>query len=223
MHAPSFLTPVPVRKLAAILVPLSLLACEREPAAPAIQRSPQLSAAVTNQFEYAWPGRATWLDSQDDWDVLLLGYDPADDFTCHDGADVGGIPVLAHEVVTQVGFPFGGARVQELVTTIGRPPLYLYRRADFPAYDAPFSEWCAFLTQDWIAAGSWSATLANDNDVTGFDATPGDNSFGGTETGTLLGTDGTRYRYEWKYRARCNPDWGCTTMHLVDHVVRIGE
>jgi len=210
-----------MRRLAFTLIPLLLLACGREPAAPAILATPELNAAVTNQFEYAWPFRITWLDSQDGPDVALLGYDPADDFTCHDGAEVGGIPVLAHEVIAQDGFPFGGARVQELVTTIGRPPLYLYRIADFPADNAPFSEWCEYLTQDWIAAGSWSAVV-NDNDVSGFDETPGNNSFGRTEMGILRGKDGTLYKYEWKYRALCNPDWGCAVTHSVDHVVRIG-
>jgi len=211
-----------MRYLRLALLPLVFAACTEQAAVAPIEDGPAFHATVTKELQYRNPSRITWLDSEDAWDVLLIGYDPADDPECNGGEFGGGIPVLEHYVVAQEGFPFG-ERVRDLVTTIGRPPLHLYLRADFPPDDATSDDWCTFLTEGWIAAGTWHAVIGIDNDVSGFDGTPGNNSFGGTETGVLLGKDGTRYKYSWKYRAHCDPDKGCSVMHSVDRVERVGR
>jgi hypothetical protein len=216
-----------MRKLALTLVPLLVVACDRGPTTPPATITPAFGATAANEFTYAWPERITWLDNQRPaaWDVYLLGYDPADDYTCNGGVNVGGIPVREHLLVTQEDFPPGSQRDQALITIIGRAPLYMYRRADFLPPSATDAEWCEWLKEGWIAAGTWTATLQIDNDLNGFDGTPGVNSWGGAETGLLTGKDGTLYRYAWKYRGLCNPDWPdlCRITHEEDGVQRIGQ
>ena len=215
-----------MRYLRFMLLPLVFVACtEKQPAAPDVEVAPEFSATVTNDIVYANPNRITWMDSEDDWDVLLLGFDPADDYTCNDGEFVGGIPVRIHHVVSQEGFPDElSQRDQRLVTTIGRPPLYLYLRADFPPPEATDEEWCTFVTEGWIASGHWSATMSKDNEVSWQDNTPGMNAYGGTEAGVLLGTDGTKYKYEWKWKRLWNRNTGVDRqVNSVDRVVRIGQ
>jgi hypothetical protein len=209
------------RRTLPILLLLAMAACSDEPAAPMAPAEPAMNV-VSNEVTYGWPIRVTWLDSQGPWDVLLLGYDPEDDYDCNGGSYVGGIPIRQHALLSQEGIPLGGdVRETYSIHTLGRAPLYMYRRADFPPPGATSDDWCTFLTTGFLASGSWSATLSNDNDYSGFDGTPGTNSYGGTETGQMIGTDGTRYRYEWKYRAQCDPSAGCRMMHSVDHVVRV--
>jgi hypothetical protein len=205
------------------LLPLVFAACtERQPAAPDIDVTPDFGATVTNEVVYLHPGRITWMDSQDDWDVLLLGYDPADDASCNDGQFVGGIPVKNHYVLSMEGIPDEfSQRDHQVLTTIGRPPLYLYLRSDFPP-DATDAEWCTFITEGWIASGHWSAVLNMDNEVSWYDNTPGMNVYGGTETGVLWGADGAMYKYEWKWKRHWNRTTGVDELITgVDHVVRI--
>jgi hypothetical protein len=212
-----------MRYLRLALLPLVFAACtEQQPAAPDIGVTPDLGATVTNDVVYAHPGRITWMDNDPEqgepWDVLLLGYDPADDFACHDGdPNVGGIPLRQHAVVKDGLF---GTRDIDLGVTIGRPPAYLYTRASLPPNDASNDVWCDFLTNEWIAAGSWHSVMV-DNDVSGFDETPGINSFGVVENGVLWGTDGAMYKYSWKYRAHCDPEAGCRVLNSTDRVERI--
>jgi len=200
-----------------------MVACsEQQPVAPDTQLTPNFTATVSNDLVYLFPGRITWLyndPATDPPDVLLLGYDPADDFAC-DPSQQGGILAREHLAVSQEGFPWG-QRDQYILTTIGRPPMYMYRLADLPAEPYPDDPWCAFQTDGWIAAGNWSATLAQDNDLSG-GGTPGTNSFGGTEAGILWGRDGDMYRYEWKYRYIYDPARGVfEERRNVDHVVQI--
>ena len=206
-----------VRYLRLALLPLVFAACtEQQPAAPDIGVTPDFGATVDNEVVYAHPGRITWLDSEGDWDVLLLGYDPADDFSCHGGdPNVGGIPVRQHYVTQEALF---GTRYLSLAVTIGRPPIYMYTRASFPPDDASFEVWCDYLTNDWIAAGGWTSTMVdNDVQVSG----PGNNSFGVVETGVLWGTDGAKYKYSWKYRAHYDLETGFRLLTSIDRVERI--
>jgi len=212
---------------------LALTACDNPtPVAPASDGVPSASAVIAQNLLYRHPGRLTFLDDQNDWDVLLLGYDPADDNTCNGGVWVGGIPILEHIAVTHADETFDlgsgstwgrGEGFHDLVTTIGRPPLYMYSRASLPPDNAPDEVWCDYLTNDWIAAGGWSATIGVDNDITGDDGTPGINTWGGTEVGQLVGTDGTRYRYEFRFRAQYDPGVAFRVLFVVDHVVRVGQ
>jgi len=208
--------------IAALCTTALLAACtEQQPAAPDSEVVPNLGATVSNEIVFQHPLRLTWLDNDpsEPWDVVLIGYDPADDSDCNGGVFVGGIPTRTHVAVSQEGFPWG-QRDQQLVTTIGRPPLYLYTRASVP-FGGTADDFCDWLKNDWIAAGSWSAVLAGDNDVSGDDGTPGVNSWGGTETGRLVGTDGTRYKYSWKYRLMWEPERGFFKVaHEVDGVER---
>ena len=214
------------RTILALLGSVVMVACsEQQPVAPDIQTAANFGAAASNEVVYLHPGRITWMHSDTDPDVLLLGYDPADDYVCNDGQFVGGIRAMEHYVVSMEGFPDPfSAREQYVLTTLGAPPLYLYLRADFPPPGATDAEWCTFLTEGWIASGHWSATINLDNDYSGGDGTPGINSFGGIETGILWGRDGDMYRYEWKYRYLLDADPCCTFKevgHYVDHVVQI--
>jgi hypothetical protein len=213
-----------MRYLRLALLPLVFAACtEREAAAPDIGVTPDFGATVFNDVVYRHPLRVTWMDNEPpaDWDVVLLGYDPADDIDCNGGVFVGGIPVRRHLAVSQEGFPNEfSQRDQNVLTTIGRPPLYLYTAASLPWGGTP-DEWCDHWKNGWIAAGGWSAVLAVDNDVSGFDGTPGNNSFGGIETGMLFGTDGALYKYSWKYRVHCNPETGCRVLNSIDKVEQI--
>ena len=213
-----------MRYLRLALLPLVFAACtERDAAAPDIDVTPNLSATVTNEVVYVHPARFTWMDNDpasEPFDVFLLGFDPADDAACNDGQLVGGIPAKRHLVVSQEGFPWG-ERDQIGIRTVGRPPLYLYFIADFPASPYPSEEWCTFLTEGWIAAGGWSAVFWSDNDISGFDGTPGVNSWGGTETGVLWGTDGSMYKYSWKYRVLTSPEMGTVVTHSIDRVEQI--
>ena len=189
--------------------------------------TPDFGATVANEVSYAHPVRVTWMDTDqslgEPWDVRLVGFDPADHPVCNDGELVGGIPALGHHLVTQEGFPDElSQRDQGFVTTIGRPPLYLYLRSDQPASGASADEWCTFLTEGWIASGHWSATLARDTDFSWMDNTPGMEVYGGTEQGVLWGPDGAMYRYEWKYTLQWFPELGVDRfVNHVDHVVRI--
>ncbi len=216
-----------MRYLRLALLPLVFAACsEREPAAPDIGVTPDFDATVTNEVVYVNPGRVTWMDNDasagEPWDVLLLGYDPADHAVCNDGEFVGGIPAKNHYVVTQEGFPDEfSQRDQTVLTTIGRPPLYLYLRSDLP-FGAPDDVWCSFYKEGYIASGHWSAVLYMDNEVSWFDNTPGMNVYGGTETGVLWGADGAMYKYEWKWKRHWNRTTGVDEeVTSVDHVVRI--
>jgi hypothetical protein len=212
-----------MRYLRLILVPLLFAACtEREAAAPDIGVTPDFGATVTNDIVYLHPGRITWMDS-DDWNVLLLGYDPADNGLCNDGEFVGGIPAREFHVVSMEGIPDElSQRDHHVLTTIGSPPLYLYLRADFPPPGASDEEWCTFFTEGWIASGHWSAKIMMDNEESWWDNTPGMNVYGGTETGVLWGTDGAMYRYEWKWKRHWNRVTGVDELITgVDHVVRI--
>ncbi len=215
-----------MRYLRLALLPLVFAACtEREAAAPDIEVTPNLGATVTNEIVYVKPARVTWMDTQprDDWDVYLIGYDPADAGWYHDGDwDVGGIPAREHAVVSMEGFPDEfDQRDQYVLTTLGRAPLYLYTRASIP-FGGTNDEFCDWATNDWIAMGHWTATLAVDNDVSGVDGTPGVNSFGGTEAGVLWGDDGSMYKYEWKYRAIWAPERDVfRVVRNTDRVVRI--
>ncbi|MGD8869405.1 MAG: hypothetical protein PVI01_17430 [Gemmatimonadales bacterium] len=203
-----------MRYLRLALLPLVFAACtEQQPAAPDIGVTPDFGATAGRDVVYAHPGRVTWMDNdpalEEPWDVFLLGYDPADDFACNDGdMNVGGIPVLEHYVTQEVLFD---TRDLSLAVTIGRPPMYLYTRASLPPGDASNDVWCDFLTNDWIAAGSWHSAMV-DNDVSGF---------GAIETGVLFGDDGAMYKYSWKYRAHCDPETGCRTLNGIDRVERI--
>lgn len=213
-----------MRYLRLAFLPLLLVACtDQQPGAPDIEANPNLRATATSDIVYVFPERITWMDSQGPWDVFLLGYDPADDYTCNGGVPVGGIPARNVTVVSMEGFPDEfSQRDHVILNTIGRPPLYLYLRSDFPPPEATDEDWCTFLKEGWIASGYWSAALAVDNDVSGFDGTPGVNSWGGTEAGILWGADGAMYKYEWKYRAILEPERGFYKLaHSVDHVVRI--
>ncbi len=151
-----------MRYLRLALLPLVFAACtEREAAAPDIEVTPNLGATVTNEIVYVKPARVTWMDTQppDDWDVYLIGYDPADAGWCHDGDwDVGGIPAREHAVVSMEGFPDEfDQRDQYVLTTLGRAPLYLYTRASIP-FGGTNDEFCDWATNDWIAMGHWTAT-----------------------------------------------------------------
>jgi hypothetical protein len=190
-----------------------------------IEEAPNFGATVTNEIVYVHPSRITWLDSQGDWDVLLIGHDPADDYTCNDGVYVGGIPARQHHTVSMEGFPDEfSQRDQFVLTTIGSPPLYLYLRSDFPPAGASDEEWCTFLTEGWIASGHWSAVLNKDNELSWLDNTPGMNAYGGTEAGVLWGTDGTKYKYEWKWKRHWDRNTGVDRLvNSVDRVVRIGQ
>jgi hypothetical protein len=206
------------------LVALVAVSCEQQPFQPESNDTPAFDrATVAHEFEYRWPGRITWLDSTDDWDVFLLGYDPADDYTCHDGELVGGVPFLAHNVF-QYDPKSESLRFVDIGTMVGRQPLYLYTRASFPPNDAPDAVWCDYLKNDWLAAGSWHFQYT-DNDVSGGDGTPGKNSFGQVETGQLVDRDGNRYKYAWKYHClfdlEQDPPFQCRTD--VDGVTRIGQ
>jgi hypothetical protein len=214
-----------MRYLRLALLPLVFAACtEQQPAAPDIEAPPNLGATVTDEIVYLHPLRLTWMDTDpaqgEDWDVVLLGYDPADDIDCNGGVFVGGIPARSHGVVSMEGFPDEfSQRDQQVLTTIGRAPLYLYTRESLPFGGTP-DDWCEFWNNDWIASGHWTAHQT-DNDVSGFDATPGNNSFGLVEAGVLWGTDGAKYKYSWKYRAHCDPEAGCRTLNGIDRVERI--
>jgi hypothetical protein len=206
------------------LIALVAVSCDQQPAQPELQDTPTFDGAtVINEVVYRWPGRITWMDSTDDWDVFLLGHDPADDFTCHDGQSVGGVPFREHSVIKH-DMKTESYRDVVIGSMIGRQPLYLYTRASFPPGDATFDEWCDYLINDWLAAGSWH-TQSADNDVSGGDGTPGENSFGLVETGTLVDRDGNRYKYEWKYHCRFNPeaDPPFRCRNGVDGVTRIGK
>jgi hypothetical protein len=63
--------------------------------------------------------------------------------------------------------------------------------------------------------------VSQDNDVTGGDLTPGNNSFGIVETGVLFGDDGAMYKYSWKYRAHYYPETGFRLLTDIDRVERI--
>jgi len=211
-----------MRYLRLALLPLVFAACtEQQPAAPDIAATPDLRATVDNEVFYAHPGRATWMDNDqyagEPWDVFLLGYDPADDYTCNDGdGNVGGIPVRNHWVTQEALF---GTRYLHLLTTIGRAPAYLYTRASFPPDDASNDVWCDYLMNDWIAAGGWSVTQ-QDNDVEA--SGPGINSFGVMENGVLSGADGALYKYSWKYRALYDAETGeFRLLTQIDRVERI--
>ncbi len=217
-----------MRYLRLALLPLVFAACtEQQPAAPDIGVTPDFGATATKELVYLHPGRVTWMDNdpaQDEpWDVLLLGYDPAEHGRCTDGTWPGGIPAKDHYVLSMEGIPDEfSQRDHEVLTTIGRPPLYLYLRSDFPAPDASDAEWCAFYTDGWIAAGHWSAVLYMDNELSWEDNTPGMNVYGGTETGVLWGADGAKYKYEWKWKRHWNRSTGVDELiNGVDHVVRI--
>ena len=193
-----------------------VVSCDQQPVEPQTTEAGLLGkATASHTFEYRWPGRITWMDSEADWDVFLLGYDPADDFTCNDGQNVGGVPFLEHFIVADL--KNASPRLVLVGTMIGRQPLYLYTRASFPPDDAPFAVWCDYLKNGWLAAGSWHFQYM-DNNLTG-DA-PGRNSFGQVETGQLVDRDGNRYKYEWKYRCLHEPGvlFDCVTS--VDRVVR---
>jgi hypothetical protein len=216
-----------MRYLRLALLPLVFAACtEQQPAAPDIAVAPDFGATVTNEVIYVNPGRITWMDNDpalgEPWDVLLLGYDPADHAVCNDGEFVGGIPAKNHYVVTQEGFPDEfSQRDQTVLTTIGRPPLYLYLRSDIP-FGAPDDVFCAFYKEGYIASGHWSAVLYMDNEVSWLDNTPGMNVYGGTENGVLWGADGAKYKYEWKYKLQWFPKLGVDrVVNSVDRVVRI--
>ena len=213
-----------MRYLRLALLPLVLAACtEQQTVAPDIGVTPAFGATVDKEIVYLHPGRITWMDSQDDWDVLLLGYDPADDAACNDGEYVGGIPAKNHSVMSMEGIPDEfSQRDHQVLTTIGRPPLYLYLRSDFPAPDASDAEWCAFFIEGWIAAGHWSAVLYMDNELSWFHNTPRMNVYAGTEAGVLWGTDGSMYKYEWRWKRHWNRTTGVDELITgVDHVVRI--
>lgn len=216
-----------MRYLRLALLPLVFAACtEQQPAAPDIGVTPDFGATVTNEVVYVNPGRITWMNNDPEqgepWDVLLLGYDPADHAVCNDGEFVGGIPAKSHQVVAQEGFPDEfSQRDLVLLTTIGRPPLYLYLRSDFPL-GAPDDVWCTFYKEGYIASGHWSAVLQMDNEFSWFDNTPGMNVYGGTETGVLWGADGAQYKYEWKWKRHWDRTTGVDELITgVDHVVRI--
>jgi hypothetical protein len=217
------------------LLPLVVVACtEQQPVAPDLTPSLNMNGAiVVKEMQHRNPVRITWMDSEDAWDVLLLGFEPADHAACNGGEFVGGIPVREHIVVTEPALDFdlgdnatwnNGEGLHDLVTTIGRPPLYLYLRSELPPPGSTDEDWCTFYKEGYIAAGAWSATLYLDNDVSWLDDTPGMNVYGGTEAGVLWGTDGTKYKYEWKWKAQWFPEKGVDRLVMsVDRVVRIGK
>jgi len=218
-----------MRYLRLALLPLLFASCtEREPAAPDTGIAPSLRASAANDVVYLHPGRLTWLDNDaaagDPPDVLLFGYDPAEHGACTGGTWPGGIPAREHYVVSMEGFPNEfSQRDQSILTTIGRPPLYMYDYASVPV-GGTAEELCDFFTNGWFAVGSWSATIATDNDISGGDQTPGVNTWGGTETGTLRGTDGTTYIYSWKYRLILEPERGFFKVaNEIDQVRRAGN
>jgi len=211
------------RRLLPLATLLVFAACGGYPAAPLDDGTATLNAAVSRDVFLARPGRITWLNTQRDLgeppDVLLLGYDPADHPACHVGDPTPrGIRVQEVFHVTHEGTDYPGEH--DLVTTLGVAPLYLYDLAAFAASGTDPATRCDFAMNGWFARGSWTAVFGEDNDISGIDGTPGTNSWGGNESGQLAGADGSRYLYEWKYRARCGPDIPgfCTWMHDVDHV-----
>jgi hypothetical protein len=223
-----------MRRAVLLLVPLFLFACDRQPVAP---DSPAFNgASALNEIQYRNPERITWLDTDRDagepWDVLLLGYEPADNPACNGGVFGGGIAVREHIVVTRAGEGFNlndpttwnqGEGFHDLVTIIGTAPLYMYSRASFPLGGTD-EQWCEFYKNGWVASGQWTATIYRDNDVTWLDYTPGMNVYGRNEHGVLRGTDGTKYKYLWKNLFQWNPENGVDrVIYDIDHVERIGN
>jgi len=206
------------------LLAVVVVSCDQQPVQPELPSTPSFDGAtVINGVTYVWPARLTWMDSQDDWDVALLGYDPADDYACHDGDPVGGVPFREHTVFRYD--PKSDSWRDVLIgSMVGRQPLYLYTRASFPPDGASDAEWCDYLVNDWLAAGTWHMQ-STDNDLTGGDGTPGVNSFGQVETGQLVDRDGNRYKYAWKYHCRFDPetDPPFQCRNGVDEVTRIGQ
>jgi hypothetical protein len=193
--------------LAAALALFVAVSCDQQPVEPEPAETPLFNhgADVENEFFYTWPARFTWLDADPETepaDVLLIGYDPADDFACNDGVFVGGVRAKVHNVFKELGDD--GERWVNVFSFTERPPLYMYWWADYPLLGT-LDEQCDFLLNDWIAEGSWSVA-ARDNDVSCFDGTPGVNSYGRTENGRLEDGDGNKYKYSWKFHAICDPE-----------------
>ena len=123
---------IPIVVVLALFVAVS---CDQQPIAPDSEVNPLFDrATVTNEVVYLHLGRITWMDNvpgQDPWDVLLFGYDPAEDWDCNGGVAVGGVPFKDHMVVKDDA-KSDGDRTVAIGTMIGRAPLYLYTRASLP-------------------------------------------------------------------------------------------
>jgi hypothetical protein len=206
---------IPVVLTLALFVAVS---CDQQPVEPEPATTALFAGAdVYHEFLYAHPYFFSWMDNDraagDEEDVLLLGYHPADDYTCNDGEYVGGILITDFYVVKDNQQTLG-ERVQNVGTTIGRPPLYLYIWADYPL-GGTWEEECDFLMNGWIAKGSFSG-FVKDNDISCFDGTPGVNSYGYKANARLTDREGNKYKWTRNGQMQCNPDWEPPFRTIVD-------
>ena len=187
-----------MRRAALLLVPLFLLACDRQPVAPDVSQTPAYGIADGPENPGNSPVYKFWAGG---WYLSTVDYPYEPGFP--EDRKAGGWVARHYDVLNAfcgavTGYPINEIQVVEvsdLVTMFhlqsdGEIPVFIYRLEDLP----PGSPTCDQLAGLWVYQGM-HRLQATDNSLNGV-TTHRTNSWGWSGDGTVWDRDGNEYTYK---------------------------